>query len=99
MFVVMTGEKTLESHYFKFWIRYKKYLSNSIDRILLYEQTNLTTLRSLWLEKEMSIAGLYSSKRFVSFATSTQRCLRWREQEGDDLVPHIPKKDLLVSKS
>ena len=55
MFIVMTGEKTLENHCFKFWSRYKKYMSNSIDGILLYEQTNLNVFRSLWLEKEMSV--------------------------------------------
>ena len=96
MFVVMTGEKSLENHCSKYWSRYKEYLNKSTDGLLVYEQLNLSVFRSIWLGKEMRIAGLYRSKRFVPFATSTQRCLRWREQEGEDSLPDIPKEDLLI---
>ena len=96
MFVALTGEKSIERHCLSYWNKYREYLSKSTDELLLYEQANLNLFRSFWLEKEMGLPRLYRSKRFVPFSSTIQRCVRWRDQNIEDSVPMIPKKDLYL---
>ena len=99
MFMIMLGEKSLENHCYRYWSKFRDFLKKSSDGVLLWEQSNLSSWRSMWLEKELSVARVYRSKRFVPYASSIQRSLRWMEQNSDDSVPCIPTNDLLLLSS
>ena len=94
LFAALYEEKSLENHCHKYWNNYKKFLSNSSDGYILYEQMSLNLFRHLWLEKEIKITNIYRSKRFVPYASVIERCLKWVKENVDDSIPMIPEGDL-----
>ncbi|CAF4759247.1 unnamed protein product [Rotaria magnacalcarata] len=60
-----------------YWERYLAALSDSVDGELLIEQANLNQWRKAWLQKELSIKGLYRSKRYVQHRSVLEKCVQW----------------------
>ncbi len=68
----------------------------STDGFLLYEQSALNLYRKLWLDKKIVIKYIRRSKRFVSYDTSIEKCLRWAELSGANAIPHLSDEDFIM---
>ncbi len=93
-FFTYSNVEPFENLCHRYWSKYKKFLSNSDDGRLLYEQSSWNLYRSLWFDKKLIIKNVYRSKRFVSFSSSIEKGLRWLEQSAEDSLPRISQTDL-----
>jgi hypothetical protein len=93
-FLSYSNVEPFENLCYRYWSKYKKFLSNSDDGRLLYEQSIWNLYRSPWLEKKLIIKDVFRSKRFVPFSSSIEKGLRWIEQSAEDSSPMISQIDL-----
>ncbi len=96
IFAAIYNEKSFENLCFNYWCRFKKALMGSTDGFLLYEQSALNLYRKLWLDKKIVIKYIRRSKRFVSYDTSIEKCLRWAELSGANAIPHLSDEDFIM---
>ncbi|CAF2036101.1 unnamed protein product [Rotaria magnacalcarata] len=76
-FAYVFDEVSLDDRCCNYWERYLAALSDSVDGELLIEQANLNQWRKAWLQKELSIKGLYRSKRYVQHRSVLEKCVQW----------------------
>ena len=77
----------------RYWTKYKKFLSNSDDGRILYEQACWNQYRSFWLDNQIVVKCMYRSMRFVPFASAIEQSLLWLEGSAEDSLPFIPQED------
>ena len=77
LFAYLSNEKSLEDRCLNYWNKYLQTMAESTDGELILEQANLNVHRETWLHKEVSVSGVFRSKRFVEHSSTLERCLRW----------------------
>ena len=76
-FSFVTNERSLEDHCMRYWNKFLVELADNRDGELLFGQANLNIHREAWRRNEMSIKGLFRSKRFVQHSSVLEKILSW----------------------
>ena len=77
LFAYAFDEMSLNDRCLRYWDKYLLHLADSTDGELLLEKSSLNFWREAWLRKEISVAGLWRSKRFVEHEAILETILKW----------------------
>jgi len=88
-------ELSLENRCTRYWVKYLKALSASIDGDLLVEQLVLNDHRKEWLTGMNRIFGIRRSSRFIDYESVLSKCLDWTEDNLQlNSIPQFPPDDI-----
>jgi hypothetical protein len=96
-FSFISNEISLEDRCRKYWDKYFIALSESTDGELFFEQANLNVFRESWINKDISVKGIFRSKRFVRYTSSLERIMRWCSNiPADESIPNYEFDEVMV---
>ena len=76
-FAFALDEKSLEDRCSSYWEKYLIALADSIDGELLFEKTNMNVFRQIWIDRQVPIKCLRTSKRFISHCSIIEKIVGW----------------------
>ena len=91
LFVYTFDKISLHDRCLRYWNKYLLHLADSTDGDLLLEKSVLNFWRQAWLRKEISVAGLRRSKRFVEHDSVLETILKWTASRPSSIS--IPELD------
>ena len=94
LFSSLHDEKSLEHRCGTYWMKFKYHLGKSCDGSFLMENAGANAFRTQWLNKEITVANVYRSKRQTPFVPAVGKCLAWLENNASDSIPYISEEDL-----
>ena len=95
LFVYTFDEISLHDRCLRYWNKYLLHLADSTDGDLLLEKSALNFWRQAWLRKEISVAGLRRSKRFVEHDSVLETILKWTASRPSSIsIPELDPEDI-----
>lgn len=95
LFAYAFDELSLNDRCLQYWNKYLLHLADSTDGDLLLEKSVLNFWRQAWFRKEISVAGLRRSKRFVEYISVLESILKWTaSRPSSSSIPELDLEDV-----